>query len=96
MLQCKRTQIPKSKQTINLIYIRAAIEANTGIRLSLPDVRRYLVEENLITTNQAQNNSKEFRGYDEFYNEGILDRTLYDEQVPKDVQGLLKENFNIK
>lgn len=100
MLQCKRIKIPKSKQNINLIYIRAAIEARTGIRLSLPDVRKYLVEENLITTKQARNNSKEFGGYEEFYNDGIFSRYTYPEyassKVPDDVQGLLHENFNIE
>tara|TARA_X000001036_G_C20691922_1_gene809676 strand:- start:6485 stop:6793 length:309 start_codon:yes stop_codon:yes gene_type:complete len=95
----KRSAIPRNKQNINLIYIRAAIEARTGITLSLSAVRKYLVEENLITPRQARNNSREFEGYKEFYNDDIFDRYTYPEytssEVPDDVQGLLNENFNI-
>ena len=47
---------------INLYYIRAAIEANTGIRLSLSEVRTYLVEEGLITQRQADEEAKTFTG----------------------------------
>jgi hypothetical protein len=54
--------------TINLIYIRAAIEANTGVRLSLERTREYLVEEGLITQRQADEEAAIFRGYGEFYN----------------------------
>ena len=43
-----------TKNPINLIYIRAAIEAATGIRLSLNEVKRYLLEEGLITPKQAR------------------------------------------
>lgn len=49
---------------VNLYYVRAAIEANTGIRLSLKDTRRYLVEEGMITENE---DAHEFRGYSEYY-----------------------------
>lgn len=52
---------------INLYYIRAAIEANTGVRLSLKETRQYLVEEGLITPQQAEKDATEFRGYAEFY-----------------------------
>ena len=52
---------------INLHYIRAAIEANTGIRLSLPEVRRYLLEEGLITKKQAEEDATVFTGYGELY-----------------------------
>lgn len=52
---------------INLHYIRAAIEANTGVRLSLEDTRRYLVEEGLITRSQAKRYAKIFTGYQDFY-----------------------------
>jgi hypothetical protein len=55
------------KNTINLIYIRAAIEAATGVRLGLNDVRRYLLEEGLITPKQAVDEATIFRGYREFY-----------------------------
>jgi len=49
---------------VNLYYVRAAIEANTGIRLSLKDTRRYLVEEGMITEDE---DAHEFRGYSEYY-----------------------------
>lgn len=52
---------------INLHYIRAAIEAATGIHLTLPEVRTYLVEEGLITQRQADEDAQLFTGYDELY-----------------------------
>jgi hypothetical protein len=55
------------KNSINLVYIRAAIEAATGVLLSLEDVRRYLIEEGLITKKQAREEAAIFRGYSEFY-----------------------------
>ena len=53
--------------TINLIYIRAAIEANTGFRLSLERVRELLVEEGLIKQQQADSDAVIFTGYHEFF-----------------------------
>lgn len=58
---------PEPSQAINLVYIRAAIEANTGQRLSLERVRQLLIEEGLITKEQAKNHAQIFRGYHEFY-----------------------------
>lgn len=52
---------------INLIYIRAAIEANTGKRLSLTRVRELLVEEGLITQKKAETDAVIFRGYGDLY-----------------------------
>ena len=52
---------------INLVYIRAAIEANTGIRLSLDKTREYLVEEGLITQKQADDKAQIFTGYGDLY-----------------------------
>jgi len=52
---------------INLHYIRAAIEAATGIHLTLPEVRTYLLEEGLITQKQADEDAQLFTGYDELY-----------------------------
>lgn len=54
-------------QVINLIYIRAAIEANTGVKLSLEQVRQYLVEEGLISQRQAQTKAPIFNGYAEYF-----------------------------
>ena len=51
---------------INLVYIRA-IEANTGIRLKLPEVRQYLLEEGLITPKQADTEADIFSGYGDLY-----------------------------
>ena len=89
----------RNKQNINLIYIRAAIEANTGIRLPLNRVRTLLYEEGLITKNQAENNARDFEGYGEFYNEDIVDKYSVPEMVPvkdipDDVQSLLNEKFS--
>ncbi len=58
---------PEPSNGINLIYIRAAIEANTGVKLSLEEVRQYLIEEKLITPSQAKHHAQIFRGYSEFF-----------------------------
>ena len=52
---------------INLIYIRAAIRANTGIDLSLPKVLQYLAEEGLVTPAKAKDPGPIFRGYSEYF-----------------------------
>lgn len=52
---------------VNLIYIRAAILQATGIKLSLESVKRYLLEEGLITLKQSQDDDLIFRGYNEFF-----------------------------
>jgi len=53
---------------VNLHYIRAAIEKNTGVYgLSLEQVRNYLVEEGLLTPSQARRYAHIFNGYGEFY-----------------------------
>lgn len=57
--------------SINLHYIRAAIEANTGIRLSLERTRDLLVEEGLITKAQARKYAKIFRGYSEYFDSEV-------------------------
>jgi len=52
---------------VNLYYVRAAIEANTGQRLSFPKIRRLLVEEGLLTEKQAREDARAFNGYDNFF-----------------------------
>jgi len=52
---------------INLIYIRAAIEANTGIHLTLEKTRQYLLEEGLITQKQADEDAVIFTGYGDLF-----------------------------
>jgi len=61
--------------TINLIYIRAAIRANTGIDLPLPKVLQYLVEEGLVTPAQAKDPDLIFRGYSEYFDHYAADIT---------------------
>jgi hypothetical protein len=58
---------PEPSQAINLVYIRAAILANTGVKLTLEEVRRYLVEEKIITPKQAVHNAQIFRGYSDYF-----------------------------
>lgn len=60
---------------INLIYIRAAIRANTGIDLPLPKVLQYLVEEGLVTPAQAKDPDLIFRGYSEYFDSDSADIT---------------------
>jgi len=62
-----RKRKPNPSQAINLIYIRAAIEANTGVKLTLEQVKDYLVQEKLITPYQARHHAQIFRGYAEYY-----------------------------
>lgn len=52
---------------INLIYIRAAIQEKTGKVLPLEDIVDLLVEEGLITKDQATDENLIFRGYAEFF-----------------------------
>lgn len=49
----------------NIHYIKAAIEASLGIKISLKDTARILVEEKMLTPKQAK--ASLFRGYNEFY-----------------------------
>ena len=62
-----RSILTSPTNSINLIYIRAAIEAATGVSLKLEEVRQYLLEEGLITPKQAKKEATIFRGYGEFY-----------------------------
>lgn len=55
---------------VNLHYIRAAIEANTGVTgLSLEKVRDLLVEEGLISQIQADKYATIFEGYAGYFGE---------------------------
>ena len=77
------------QNTVNLHYIRAAIEARTGIRLDLKRVRRYLVEEKLLTPVQARKYAQVFSGYQDFYEDstrGPLPKS-YD---PEDLTGFVE------
>ena len=56
-------------KSLNLYYIRAAIEAKTGQRLDFPTIRRLLVEEKLITKKELDANpmAHRFRGYGAYF-----------------------------
>ena len=75
----KKRSIFHDRYSINLHYIRAAIEANTGQRLSLERVRELLVEEGLITQKQASRNAQTFTGYNDFFDDVSDSRTKEDD-----------------
>ena len=58
---------------MNLIYIRAAIQAATGVDLTQERVLELLVEEGLLTKSQANQDGLIFRGYDEFFHTDIAE-----------------------
>ena len=60
---------------VNLHYVRAAIEANTGQRLRFSEIRRLLVEEGLMTERQAREDARAFEGYGSLYSTESFDRT---------------------
>lgn len=50
---------------MNLEYIRAAIMQATGIKLSIDEVKAYLISEGLCSTSRADRIT--FRGYGAYY-----------------------------
>ena len=88
----KKNTIFQDKYSINLHYIRAAIEAHTGQRLKLDRVRELLVEEGLITKSQAERNAQTFTGYSDFFSDNTEERTREDNGVVKDIVRTLKHN----
>lgn len=56
-------------KSLNLYYIRAAIEAKTGQRLSFDRIRRLLVEEKLISKSELHSNpmAHMFNGYGSYF-----------------------------
>lgn len=65
---------------INLHYIRAAVEENTGVTgLSLEQIRDYLVLEGLIPKGKAKKYAPIFTGYSDFFDEiaSVEDRQEY-------------------
>jgi hypothetical protein len=77
------------QNAVNLHYIRAAIEANTGIRLDLKKVRQYLVEEKLLTPVQARKYAQVFSGYQDFYEDSTMGPLPRSEE-PEDLTGFLE------
>jgi hypothetical protein len=63
---------------INLHYIRAAIEANTGVRLKLERVRELLFEEGLITKKQYDEQAVPFYGYGDLYYSDVAETFSYE------------------
>jgi hypothetical protein len=61
---------------INLIYIRAAIRERTGQVMKLEEVRDLLLEEGLITPREAADGNLIFRGYDDFFETDVADKTV--------------------
>jgi hypothetical protein len=85
----KKISIFHDKYSINLHYIRAAIEANTGQRLSLERVRELLVEEGLITKQQAARNAQTFTGYGDFFDDTSTSRQKDDDgEISEIIRGL--------
>lgn len=61
---------------INMHYIRAAIQAATGEKLTFDRIRELLVEEGLITQAQADEDAQDFRGYTDFYPHDVAVREI--------------------
>ena len=63
---------------INLPYVRAAIHAATGTWLTLRRTRELMVEEGLITQQQADLQAQLFVDYSEFYSHDTADTPAFD------------------
>jgi hypothetical protein len=50
---------------MNLHYIKAAIEAATGVKLTIDEVKSYLYTEQLATLGDLEKYT--FKGYDQYY-----------------------------
>jgi hypothetical protein len=66
---------------INLYYIRAAIEANTGKTLTFQEIRDLLVEEGWVTERHLKRFSQDFRGYSEFYDNAPATREVPTDEI---------------
>ena len=56
-----------TSKPVNLIYVRAAVEAATGIEVPLEKLKQYLLQEGLITPYEAKHNCPIFTGYGPYY-----------------------------
>lgn len=56
---------PREGKSVNINYIRAAIEEATGVRLTLEQTLEYLLDEEMITPSKAKNMI--FPGYNSYY-----------------------------
>lgn len=72
---------------INIDYIRAAILQATGVKLTLEQVKSYLVEEGLCTPSRADKVT--FRGYGAYYGD------VYAQPIPDLKEVLLEEGVTI-
>jgi hypothetical protein len=81
---------------MNIIYIRAAIEEATGIKLKLEEVKEYLLSEGLVTEAKAKHLI--FRGYSEFYDyfykqdKNVIEATQV-KQTPLDTYEFMESNL---
>ena len=69
--------VRKRKKSFNIVYIRAAIEAQTGIRLSLKQTVAYLYQEGMITKSEAK--TAIFPGYSALYGTSIDKNVIADD-----------------
>ena len=69
-------------QPVNLIYVRAAVEAATGIEVPLDKLKQYLVQEGLITAYDARHKCPVFSGYGPFF----ADEDFSVEKTPFDLR----------
>jgi len=80
--------------SLNLYYIRAAIEDRTGQRLSFAKIRQLLVEEQLITQKELDDNpmAHEFAGYGRYYFYTPETKNDFTVDVPIDPQSYLNKD----
>ena len=80
--------------SINLYYIRAAIEARTGQRLSFDKIKQYHVEEQLITEQEIKANpmAHEFAGYGRYYFYTPETKNDFTVAVPNDPKSYLNRD----
>lgn len=83
--------VSEPTNVINLVYIRAAIEANCGVRLEFDEICQLLIEEGLCTPTQIQKYAKPFRGYSEFYEFEEASTEAYS-SLPEDVKVYNEDN----
>lgn len=93
ILPSKRFTKPEPTNVINLIYIRAAIEAKCGVRLKFDEICKLLVEEGLCTESQIRTYAQPFRGYSEFYEFEEASTEAYS-TIPEDCVAVVIKDVN--
>lgn len=72
---------------MNLLYIRAAIQAATGVTLSQDEILVLLVEEGLLTPSEASQDGLVFRGYAEFFHTDTAEARMEPLTALLDIRG---------